>query len=77
MRFALDSCWFPAACPSDMEASARESAHEDWAEGRAQVMVATIAFGMGINKSDVRFVVSLSIVPHCKWAKVQQSCVIY
>ena len=30
---------------------------EEWMTGRARVMVATNAFGMGIDKSDVRFVV--------------------
>ncbi|KAG1663205.1 hypothetical protein FOA52_011298 [Chlamydomonas sp. UWO 241] len=41
---------------ADMEPGSRESAHHEWSAGRVQVMVATIAFGMGINKPDVRFV---------------------
>ncbi|KAJ9528372.1 hypothetical protein QJQ45_014359 [Haematococcus lacustris] len=44
-----------------MEPSARQAAHQAWAAGRAQVIVATVAFGMGINKPDVRFVVHASL----------------
>lgn len=35
----------------------RDMAQSRWMEGRTQVMVATNAFGMGIDKRDVRFVV--------------------
>ncbi|KAG2491389.1 hypothetical protein HYH03_010180 [Edaphochlamys debaryana] len=46
---------------ADMEPGPREAAHTGWSQGRVQVMVATIAFGMGINKPDVRFVVHHSL----------------
>ena len=40
-----------------LEAEERRRNQEDFLFGRAQVMVATNAFGMGIDKADVRFVI--------------------
>ncbi|MDQ4077271.1 MAG: RecQ family ATP-dependent DNA helicase, partial [Chloroflexota bacterium] len=39
----------------------RETVQEDWMHGRASIVVATNAFGMGVDKPDVRFVVHYTI----------------
>ncbi len=41
---------------SDVSDSAKENIHRSWMRNKTQVVVATIAFGLGINKPDVRFV---------------------
>ena len=41
--------------------AARSLRQEDWRAGRTRVMVSTNAFGMGIDKSDVRFIVHLDL----------------
>ena len=40
-----------------MEAKRREKVQEDFMENRIQVIVATIAFGMGVDKADIRYVI--------------------
>jgi bloom syndrome protein len=35
----------------------RNSALDDWKEGRVECIVATIAFGMGVDQPHVRYVV--------------------
>ncbi|KAJ2320857.1 hypothetical protein IWW51_004549, partial [Coemansia sp. RSA 2702] len=41
----------------NLEREKKEQLHQMWRSGRVQVIVATNAFGMGINSLDVRFVV--------------------
>jgi ATP-dependent DNA helicase RecQ len=44
-----------------MEASARQRNQEIWMSGAKRVLVGTVAFGLGINKADVRTVIHLSL----------------
>ncbi|XP_034569350.1 ATP-dependent DNA helicase Q-like 2 isoform X1 [Setaria viridis] len=46
---------------ADMDIVAREKIHMRWSKGKSQVIVGTVAFGMGINKPDVRFVIHHSL----------------
>ncbi|XP_072955690.1 ATP-dependent DNA helicase Q-like 2 isoform X2 [Typha angustifolia] len=46
---------------ADMEVVARGKVHMLWSKNKLQVIVGTVAFGMGINKPDVRFVIHHSL----------------
>ncbi|KAI6173455.1 ATP-dependent DNA helicase [Aphelenchoides besseyi] len=46
---------------ADLTAENRSSIHNKWATGRIQCIVATLAFGMGVDKPNVRFVIHHSI----------------
>ncbi|KAK8472147.1 hypothetical protein PHAVU_002G126800 [Phaseolus vulgaris] len=46
---------------ADMDVIARQKVHMRWSNNKLQVIVGTVAFGMGINKPDVRFVIHHSL----------------
>lgn len=46
---------------SDLDESEKQSVHRQWRSGDISVVCATIAFGMGIDKGDVRFVIHACI----------------
>jgi ATP-dependent DNA helicase RecQ len=56
-RKHVSACYYHAG----MERESRDAAQEDFMRGRYRVVVATVAFGMGVDKSDVRFVVHYSL----------------
>lgn len=56
-EFGLNVGYFHAG----LETPDRTRVQQDWQRGKIKVLAATIAFGMGINKADVRFVIHFSI----------------
>jgi len=53
----ISASWYHAGLDSE----ARSERQEDWKKGTTRVMVCTNAFGMGIDKPDVRFVVHMEL----------------
>jgi len=60
--------WYHAGCSS----SERQKKQEDWKENRLPVMVCTNAFGMGIDKPDVRTVIHCGL-PDCLESYYQEA----
>ena len=57
LEFLLRNGIEAVAYHAGMDSESREWVQNNFMSGKAQVVVATNAFGMGINKSDIRFVV--------------------
>ncbi|MBA3899536.1 MAG: RecQ family ATP-dependent DNA helicase [Bacteroidetes bacterium] len=55
-----------------LDAASRNAKQENWIKNRTRIIVATNAFGMGIDKPDVRFVVHLGL-PDCLEAYFQEA----
>ncbi|XP_074639274.1 ATP-dependent DNA helicase Q1-like [Acropora palmata] len=59
---SLMSRGIKAACyHGDLDGPSRSYVHSAWMKNAIQVVVATVAFGMGIDKPDVRFVIHHSL----------------
>jgi DNA topoisomerase-3 len=58
---ALPRSYRAQAYHAGLSPKVREQAQRDFLEGRSQVVVATIAFGMGVDKADVRTVLHLAL----------------
>jgi RecQ family ATP-dependent DNA helicase len=46
---------------SNISTIAKKINHDDWKEGKIKTIVATVAFGMGIDKTDVRYIIHFSM----------------
>ena len=57
LHAALSERWEVALYHGKRSAKQREEAQDAWASGRVKAVVATNAFGLGIDKADIRFVV--------------------
>lgn len=56
-NFHLHAAFYHAG----LDKSARIKVQREWLDNKVQIIVATIAFGMGIDKSNVRFVIHYSL----------------
>lgn len=54
----------------EMDVKSRNESYHRWKNGEVNVMVATSAFGMGIDKSDIKHIVRLGVPENmCSWAQ--------
>ncbi|KAJ1877137.1 hypothetical protein LPJ71_011327, partial [Coemansia sp. S17] len=53
-------CYKAGMYYADLDRALKEQLHREWRAGQVQIVVATNAFGMGINALDVRFVAHLT-----------------
>lgn len=74
--YDLIKTWYPdqvAICRSNLPNKERKQNERAFMRGDRRIMVATSAFGMGINKSDVRLIIHynlpLSLIDYCQQAE--------
>ena len=53
--------WSADSYHAGMAASQRKRVQNDFMNGRVRIVVATVAFGMGLNKSDVRAIIHYNL----------------
>ncbi len=53
--------WSALPYHAGLDAGTRRRNQEEWVRDNVQIMAATVAFGMGIDKSNVRFVVHYNL----------------
>ena len=53
--------WSAECYHAGMQASRRRKVQSDFMSGRLRIVVATVAFGMGLNKSDVRAIIHYNL----------------
>ena len=54
----------------EMDAKSRNESYTNWKTGKVSVMVATCAFGMGIDKPDIQHIIRLGVPENiCSWAQ--------
>ena len=59
-----------------MDAKSRKESFANWKTGKVSVVVATAAFGMGIDKPDIQHIIRLGASENiCSWAQeLARSC---
>lgn len=67
----LSSCGISSvAYYGEMDIKSRAESYRKWREGEVHLMVATTAFGMGINKPDIRHIFRYGVPENaCSWAQ--------
>ena len=65
-KYGLDS----VAYYGEMDAKSRNESYHKWRNGEVNIMVATSAFGMGVNKSNIRNIIRYGVPENvCAWAQ--------
>ena len=62
-NFLIDNNYSATFYHAGLSFEERNKRYENWSKNQIRIMVATNAFGMGINKPDVRLVVHMSLPP--------------